>query len=245
MRLLVTRPEPEALKLRAALEDMDCEATVEPLLRVSFDDPDEIELSEAEALIATSRNAIRAIKMQPGLLAIARGLPLYAVGRATAIEARNAGFGLIVTGAGTGRDLVPQIISTLDPANGFLVHLAGEKLAYDLAGELEAHGFRVLQPIVYRTEPLAAFSNDTIEQLATGEIDGVILMSPQTAAIYVALIKRHDLVAAARKLVHFCLSPAVAARLKPLGDLSLEVATEPKLEDILALIVETQAKSEL
>jgi uroporphyrinogen-III synthase len=243
MRLLVTRPEPEALKLRAALEEIGCEATVEPLLSVHFDEPEEIDLSETQALIATSRNAIRAIKRQPGLLAIARGIPLYAVGQATAQDARAAGFELIIAGAGRARDLVPQITATLDPAAGLLVHLAGENLAYNLAGELESHGFRVHQPIVYRTEPLSAFSEDTIEQISTGEIEGVILMSPETAAVYTRLMRRHGLADAARELVHFCLSAAVAKRLAPLGDVPLEVAGEPKLEDILALIDEARAKS--
>ena len=42
MRLLVTRPEPEAQRLKARLEELGHEVTVEPLLAVSFDDPDPI-----------------------------------------------------------------------------------------------------------------------------------------------------------------------------------------------------------
>ena len=63
MRLLVTRPEPDALKLRAALEERGHEATVEPLLSVSFDDTDPIDLEGVQALIATSRNGLRALKL--------------------------------------------------------------------------------------------------------------------------------------------------------------------------------------
>ena len=70
MRLLVTRPEPDALKLRAALEERGHEATVEPLLQVSFDDADPIDLDGVQALIATSRNGLRALKSHP---ALARG----------------------------------------------------------------------------------------------------------------------------------------------------------------------------
>jgi uroporphyrinogen-III synthase len=61
MRLLVTRPEPDALKLGAVLEEMGHEATVEPLLSVSFDDAEPVDLDGAQALIATSRNALRAL----------------------------------------------------------------------------------------------------------------------------------------------------------------------------------------
>jgi hypothetical protein len=54
------------------------------------------------------------------------------------------------------------------------------------------------------------------EQLAMGEIDGVILLSARTAAVYAKLVRA----SAARDrptLLHFCLSAAVARRLAPLG----------------------------
>ena len=66
MRLLVTRPEPDALKLRAALEERGHQATVEPLLRVSFEDADAIDLDGVQALIATSRNGLRALEVASG-----------------------------------------------------------------------------------------------------------------------------------------------------------------------------------
>lgn len=243
MRLLVTRPEPDALKLGAALEEMGHEATVEPLLSVSFDAGQPIDLDGAQALIATSRNALRALKVDTAL-ARARTLPLFAVGNATAAEARALGFETVVTGAGTAAELVAHLVSTLDPAGGLLVHLAGDRLATDLKGELEAHGFRVVQPIVYRMLPARAFSRDTVEQLVTGEIEGIILMSPRTAAVYAALVRKHGLAATIRPLPHFCLSAAVARRLEPLGTIRTQIAETPRLEEVLALIADTAAQLE-
>ena len=86
---------------------------------------------------------------------------------------------MVVTGAGTAHELVAHIVSVADPAAGLLLHLAGDTLAGDLMGELELQGFRVVQPVVYRMQPARALSEDTVEQLAMGEIEGVILMSPQ------------------------------------------------------------------
>jgi uroporphyrinogen-III synthase len=242
MRLLVTRPEPDALKLRAVLEEHGHEATVEPLLSVSFDAPDPIDLEGVQALIATSRNAVRALKSHP-LRGEARHLPLFAVGKATAAEARALGFELVVTGAGTGHELVAHIVSVSEPSAGLLMHLAGDTLAGDLKGELELHGFRVVQPVVYRMQPAAALSEDTVEQLAMGEIEGVILMSPQTATIYAKLMRKQGLASVARGLVHFCLSQAVARRLQPLGAVRTEIAEAPRLEEVLALIDAAAAKS--
>ena len=243
MRLLVTRAEPDALKLRAALEDRGHQATVEPLLRVSFDDAEAVDLDGVQAIIATSRNALRALKSHPAL-ADARKLPLFAVGMATATEARALGFEMVVTGAGTAQELVVHIVSAVDPAAGLLLHLAGDSLAGDLEGALEAHGFRILQPVVYRMLAAASLSEDTVEQLAMGEIDGVILLSPRTAHVYATLMRKQGLATVARGLTHFCLSPAVARRLEPLGPLRTQVAEAPRLEVVLALIDAAAAQSQ-
>jgi uroporphyrinogen-III synthase len=242
MRLLITRPEPDALKLSALLEEAGHDAVVEPLLSVSFEDGEPIDLDGAQALIATSRNALRALKGRPAL-AEARHLPLFAVGKATAAEARALGFETVVTGAGTAAQLVAHIVSALDPAAGLLVHLAGDTLATDLAGALEAHGFRVMQPVVYRMLPATAFADSTVEQLAEGAIGGVILLSPRTAAIYTDLVRRHGLTAAVRTMPHFCLSAAVARRLESLGAVPTRVAEAPRLEEVLALIDDSAAQS--
>jgi uroporphyrinogen-III synthase len=245
MRLLVTRPEPDALRLRALLEAAGHEATVEPLLSVSFENADAVDLEGAQALIATSRNALRALKaLGAGRVpAEARLLPLFAVGRATAAEARALGFETVVTGAGTAAELVAHIASVLEPAAGVLVHLAGDTLAHDLAGELEAHGFRVRQPVLYRMRPAATFTDTAVEDLATHTIDGIILMSPRTAAVYARLVARHGLTAAVRTLPHFCLSEAIARRLEPLGPVPTRIAAAPRLEELLALIDESTAQS--
>jgi uroporphyrinogen-III synthase len=149
---------------------------------------------------------------------------------------------VVVTGAGTAAQLAAHIVSALDPAAGLLVHLAGDTLAGDLAGALEAHGFRVVQPLVYRMLPAEAFADGTVAQFSKGEIDGVILLSPRTAAIYAGLVSRHGLDAAVRALPHFCLSAAVARRLEPIGAVPTRVADAPRLEEVLALIDDSAAE---
>jgi uroporphyrinogen-III synthase len=243
MRLLVTRPEPDALKMRGVLEKLGCEGVVEPLLRAAYENCDPIEIGGAQALIATSRSALVALKAQ-GLLARARELPLFAVGGATAREARALGFALVVAGAAGAHELVTHIVSVADPAAGLLVHLAGEPRAVDFAVELEPHGFRVVAPVVYRMLAAAALRDTTVEQLAGGEIDGVILMSPRTAVIYAQLMRKHGLAMTARELRHFCFSPAVAGQLKSLGRVPIEVAERPRLEELLALVAARAAESQ-
>jgi uroporphyrinogen-III synthase len=244
MRVLVTRPEPEALRLKAALERRDIEVTVEPLLHVSFEDADPIDLMDVQALIATSRNGLRALKLA-GHLDAARSLPVFTVGSGTAAEARALGFQVVVAGAGGASALVPQIASALDPTAGLVLHLAGDRLAGDLRGELEQQGFRVLQPVVYHTVPATAFGEDTVEQLALGEIEGVLLMSPRTAVVYMDLVRKHGLSTAVRELIYYCLSQAVADRLASLDASHIRVPDRPSLEEVLALVVSDAAQLDM
>jgi uroporphyrinogen-III synthase len=235
MLFLVTRPEPDGGKLKDLIESVGHEAFVEPfmeaeLLPEAIDDIDGV-----TAIIATSRNALRALSQSP-YLHDALAIPLFAVGRATAEEARQLGFERIAIGPGSVSGFASAIAGTLDAADGLILHLAGDTLAGDLAGELQELGFRVLQPVVYRMKAAEALSEGTREAIGEGAIDGMVLMSPRTARIYAGLIKRHGLADAAAEIVHVCLSDAVARSLAPLGDVPIEVADAPTLNAFLELI---------
>jgi uroporphyrinogen-III synthase len=235
MLFLVTRPEPEGTKLKGLIETLGQDAVVEPLMEAELL-PEAIEnLDGVAALIATSRNALRALAQSP-YLHDAVAIPLFAVGRSTAEEARHLGFERISVGPGSVSGFAAAIAGTLDPADGLILHLAADVRAGDLSGELEELGFRVLQPVVYRMKAAEALSEGTLEAIGEGAIDGVVLMSPRTARIYAGLIRRHGLADAAAEIVHVCLSDAVARGLAPLGNVPIEVADAPTLNAILELI---------
>jgi uroporphyrinogen-III synthase len=241
MHLLVTRPEPDSIKLVGLLRKRGHEALAAPLttfapLRL---DPDALE--GVTGLIATSRNALRAL-VGSDALESARSLTVFAVGTATAEEARRMGFARVVKGPGTAADLVPLIASLVDPAEDILLHLAGEHLAFDLPSELGTVGIRVESRTVYRMDPVAALPASVVRAIATGAIDAVMLMSPRAASIWARLAVRHDLVGALRRVWHLCISDAVAARLAPLGATQVDVARRPTLEEMLALVDRTAAR---
>lgn len=243
MHIFVTRPEPGALHLKAKLEALGHSTFVEPLMKLDLEGFEPIDLEGVTALIATSQNALLALQRSPAR-AQARELTIFTVGAATAREARRVGFGRVIAGPGTAADLVPIIASTLDPADESLLHLAGEELAADLAGDLGALGFQVRSVPVYRMSALARLSESCREQIGDGSIEAVLLMSPRTAAIYAALLKRDRLQGSAKGLIHMCLSQAVARQLQPLGEVPVQIADEPTLEELLALIERCAAQLE-
>jgi uroporphyrinogen-III synthase len=235
MHILITRPEPDALRLKGLIEARGHSATIEPLMRISFDDGDPVDLDGVTTLIATSRNAIRALQ-NTDVRAQAPRMTIYTVGAGTAEEARRLGFGRVIAGPGTAAGLIPLIASTLDPMDEMLLHLSGDEIAVDLQAELAAQGFRVDRVVVYRTIVATRLSEGARFQITHGLIEGALFLSPRTAAIWAKLIRKDGLETDARRLAHLCLSEAVMRRLAPLGDVPVMVADEPTMNEVLALI---------
>lgn len=242
MRLMVTRPEPDASDQARKLGQMGLDALVEPMLEIEFLQAKGLDeaVAAAQALIATSRNGLRALARTP-VIGRALGTPVLAVGPGTAKLAREMGFEKVHEGAGRAQDLVAVADETCDPAIGPLVHLAGEELAFDLKGELEAQGFSVLQPTLYRAGVKVALSAAAKGEIGSGALAGVILMSPRTANIYAHLIAASGLEGTMGSLMHFCLSQAVAEQISDIPDARYLVANRPREDDLLALIAKHAA----
>ena len=234
MRVLVTRPEPDAQDEVEALAMRGHEGVVSPLLIIEQIEDVALDLDGAQALIVTSRNALRVLAKHPALDA-ARGLPLFAVGEATARAARALGFATVIEGPGTGAGLAELIPRTANPSAGRLVHLAGETLAFDLKSALEARGFSVTAPVLYRAVPATELAPEALRSIKDGKLDGVILMSPRTAKTFLALLARYGAVTQGKRLVCYCISEAVAEVLTPLG-FRVRVAAHKREEDVLALL---------
>jgi len=115
MRLLVTRPLPDAARQAERLETLGHEAIFAPMLEVKFLDAGLPPVSAMQALIATSRNGLRALKAS-GNMQHALKLPLFAVGGATAKLARELGFREVHEGPGRAEELPPS--SHLDVRRG-------------------------------------------------------------------------------------------------------------------------------
>ena len=195
MRFLVTRPEPDASRGAEALAARGHEAVLAPLLKIEFAPDVPLDLAGAQALIVTSRNALRALATRHEL-EHARKLPLFAVGEATARAARELGFAILVRAPGTAAGLPELIGGKLDPKRGSLLQLAGENLAFDLKTALEAKGFTLHQPVLYRAVPAEQLPARVLSLLKAGELDGAILLSPRTARTFAALIDKHGAVRA-------------------------------------------------
>ena len=229
---LVTRPSDDAAGLASALQARGIAVVLEPLLDIAYHDDAHPDLSGVQALLFTSANGVRAFARVSG----ERGLPVLAVGEATAASARDAGFGAVANANGDVADLARLAASRLRPEAGRLLHVAGSAVAGDLGAALKAIGFAVERAVLYDARPATALSDATVAALTAETIDLALFYSPRTAAIFARLIGDDGLGEPLRRVTAIAISAAVAATLAPLPFRECVVATRPNQPSLLAAI---------
>ena len=226
MRLLVTRPEPDAARTAETLRALGHDALIAPLLRV------EIVVADFggpfEAVLMTSANAARAVASHPRARELF-SLPCLTVGDRSADAARAAGFARVESAGGALSDLVRLVAQR--HAHGRVLYLAGEDRAGDLAGELSGHGIAADTAVVYRAVPLDEFPVEVMSAL-----DGVLHYSRRSVTTMLRLTEAAGALNPMLSLAHYCLSAEVAAPLRAAGAGRIMVAASPTESALLTLL---------
>ena len=229
MRLLITRPREDAEPLAALLGERGIETALEPLMSIIDSDTPDPDLSGVQALLITSANGIRAFARRVA----DRDIAVCAVGDASARAAGDLGFGDVASASGDVEALAAMVKAGRDPGAGALLHVAGTDVAGDLSGLLEAAGFEVPRAVLYEARAAESLSAETRDAMEAGTLDGVLLFSPRTAALFAELVTDAGVSETCRGLIAYCLSPAVAEKAQSLAWRDVVVATEPSQEALL------------
>lgn len=218
----ITRARPGALATADRVRALGFEALVDPLLAVETLHV-ELDLPHVTALAFTSANGVEAFAR----LSDARGLPVFAVGRATARAAESEGFASVSSADGDVEDLCELIAAG---ASGPVLWAGAKEPAGDLVGMLRGCGVMARGVAVYETVERAP-SEATLARLDAPTT--ALLHSPRAARILAGLLR----LAPRPHLRVLCLSAAVAA---PLLDLiepgSVACAPRPDESALLDLL---------
>lgn len=174
LKLLVLRPEPGASETSKRAAAMGLDPLLSPLFAIGPLDWTAPDAATFDAVVMTSANAARHGGSQ---LKLYRGLPVYAVGRATADAARAAGFLHVTAGEGGVADLIER----LDPTHRRLLRLGGAHLT-----PAPAPGLTVCECAVYAATPAEALSPPAIAACRAGAV--ALLHSARAAALFGTLL---------------------------------------------------------
>ena len=231
--VLVTRPEPGAADTARRVAALGWRPVLAPALVLaprSADRP----LPAAQALLLASRAAARAVA--PG---VSSQLPVFAVGEATAAEARAHGFVNVTAAEGDAAALAALARARLDPAAGPLLLAVGAGYGAELAAELRRGGFRVRRRVVYSAEPAAALPDEARAALAAEAVVAALFFSPRSAGCAIALLRAAGLAGTLARAEALAISPRVAAVLAAAPDprwRGLRVAARPDQDSLLRLL---------
>ena len=183
-----------------------------------------------QAVLVASANAL------PALPASYHRLPLLAVGDATAIQARRAGFAEVHSAAGDLQSLVALTLARCDPSGPPLLLAAGRDRTADPTPGLRSRGFTVIRRIVYAAMPVAALPEPARAALLGQQLRAALFFSAATARAFVHLLRQalpEDCVAGLEALA---ISRPTEAALAPLPWRRIRVASRPNQDELLALL---------
>jgi uroporphyrinogen-III synthase len=201
---------------------------VAPLLTVRPLPEARIDLAGVAALAFTSPNGVAAF----AALSPERGLPVYAVGEATAAAARAAGFPQTIAGDADATALAQLIVARGQGLKGPVLHLAPREPAADLAGLLTNAGVPARSVAVYETLAAERLPAPAEKALAAGRLEAVLVHSPKAGRTLARLLAPAE----AARLAAFALSPACAEPLAALPFARVLVAEAPNEAALLALL---------
>nr|WP_240904272.1 uroporphyrinogen-III synthase [Rhodobacter sp. SGA-6-6] len=171
---MITRPEPQAGRLAAALRAEGARVVVSPLMRPVF-----LTVTLPEGDFATV-----ILTSEAGAMAAARlpGLPRRAlcVGERTAEVARAGGFDARSLGS-TAAEMLPALAAEPGP----FLYLRGREASVDVAAALRARGKEAASAVVYAQEP-APLSGEAQNLLKSAGIVTIPLYSARSARLFLA-----------------------------------------------------------
>ncbi len=230
VKMLVTRPEPDAQATLARLDALGIAATAAPLmvrqtLDASLPPPDGF-----TAMVLTSANAVRSL-LDRGVLEHYRQLPVFAVGDRTAREASEAGFERVSSAAGAFQDLVNAM--TIARVPGPIFYPTGKHQSADLAKALAPLGVMVVTAKIYDMVAADALPEAILDEL--GDSIGAVLAYSRRSAEIFAHLAANLSPTKRRSLAMLCLSEAVAEPLLEARFSRISLADRPDEDAMMTL----------
>jgi uroporphyrinogen-III synthase len=226
MRLIITRPEDDALALKAKLESRGHTAILAPLLKIVPRVDAYIPPLAYQFICATSANALKYLQVEDRL----KTTPLLAVGPQSLSAARRQGFHHVEAHGGNVHGLASHAATNFDPKKGPVLYLSGAETSADLQAILMAAGFAVERVILY--DAVSQTPQDIAGSLKGA--DGVLLYSPRSARLWSELMSGAGLETTALLPIYYCMSENVAKALPQTWQ--KRVAKTPDEAAMLALL---------
>ncbi len=231
MKVLITRPQPDADQFAEDCRKAGLDPVVAPLMTVRFHKDWEAP-GDAGALAFTSANGVRAFAGASRV----RNLAAFCVGEATAAAAGDAGFATVHAAGGDVESLANLIADNAGAVSGPIVHVAGARRAGDLIAALKERGLGARRIVAYETAEATDLPAEARSALGSGRALAAAFFSPRTAQLFLKLVDAAGLAEALTRCRAVCLSDAVADVAKRAQWRVIDTASERNAAAMIALM---------
>lgn len=214
MKILVTRPQIDSLKLAKQLKSHNHQTIIQPLFAVKkLPQLSPLTNQEIQAILISSAHAVFALKK----LAIKKSVLILAIGKKTAQTIKDLGYKNVISANNSADSLLKLAIKKLSADNGLVIYLCGEIITLDLTAQLQQKKFLTEKIVVYKTNPTKKLNEETIQAIKNHEIDAALIYSENSALIFYQLLKQHNLLEYLGQIKLLCLSKKILNYTTTLG----------------------------
>ncbi|MBL0374061.1 uroporphyrinogen-III synthase [Rhizobium sp. KVB221] len=241
MRVLIIRPEHQAMGTARKLDELGHEAVLLPLLKPVHDQALAADALNSRywALAVTSAEAVRCLKGLGPTLDAFREATVFSVGRATARALLEAGFTKVQAASGNGKDLASLIAGQFAAENGPagpLLYLAGARRSGLFERTLTENGIDCVTAEIYAMEPIYYSIEQQQKLLVDRPVDAAFFFSRENAKAFFELEVFRQSKEALRKTLFFCLSRNIAEEVPEEFSNSAVISQNPDEDELIDLL---------
>ena len=238
----ITRPEPPATETAMRVAAMGFYPMVAPMMTIRTMAPLHLaptprsgrphgaSRGNLTGILVTSGNAL------PALGADFHDIPLWAVGHATAVKARQAGFRAVTSADGDATALANLIADRTRPTQSRFLLVSGRGQGMALAATLRARGYRITRRVAYATEPAQTLPDAAVFALRAGCVTHALFFSAETVHVFHRLVQRDGLGQFLAGCDALAISRRTEVALQGLPWRRISVAAAPDQDSLLALL---------
>ncbi len=220
MNILITRPLIDSEDLMGKLFSLGHKIIHIPTLKISPTESEPVDLNKFDAIIFTSANAIRSLKVTHK----EKNKLCFCVGSITEKIARQSGYLNTLSAGGTVNALKNLIInSNKINEKSKIAYFCGDNVAYDLDLELKKEGLKINKIINYKSEKITDLNDQNKKIISSHSPDIIFVYSVRSGESFIEITRNHSLYPLMTGSKVMCISEKIASLFKSDGWKIVEV----------------------
>ena len=212
MNIIFTRPLIDSEDLMMNFFSSGHKVIHMPTLSIASANMDAIDTKDYDALIFTSANAVRFLKLKND----DKKIKCFCVGNLTERSLRLKGFNNTVAASGTVNALKNIIINSENTIKS-LIYLCGDVISHELDKDLKQEGFKVSKIINYTSTKLTDLNKESMDLIKKYPPNITLIYSQRSAESFDEIIRKYSLAELMTHCKVMCISKKIEDFLKSKG----------------------------